>query len=198
MPILDFNKTGLGDYPALLIIDVNKAFTDPDSGIGCEADAVVDAISRLLEEFRRAGLPVFYTTVVCSNDEKARIFRAKLPILEVLADGTEAVEIDPRIAARPEEPVIVKHWPSGFFRTDLAEKLRARGVDSVVVTGLSTSGCVRASAVDALSHEFRVVVPREAVGDRDQPAHEANLHDIQCKYGDVVSIDETIRMLREL
>ena len=93
------------------------------------------------------------------------------------------------------EPVLVKHWASGFFATDLAARLRAAGADGVVVTGLTTSGCVRATALDALQHDFRAVVPREAVGDRDPDAHLANLKDLGIKYADVLSVDETLALL---
>lgn len=197
MPTLENNKTGIGNCPALLIVDVNNAFTDPNSGLGCDATNVVAAISRLLGVFREAGMPVFFTTVAYSDSNQAAVFRAKLPVLELLAQGSNMVEIDQRIAPQNGEPVIVKHWPSSFFKTDLVERMRAQSIDSIVVTGLTTSGCVRASVVDALSHNFRVVVPREAVGDRELSAHEANLHDIQCKYGDVASIDETIELLNQ-
>ncbi|MFU8832027.1 MAG: isochorismatase family protein [Wenzhouxiangella sp.] len=197
MAILEHAEVGIGKRPALLIIDVNNAFTDPDSGIGCPAEEVVAAIGHLLEVFRSNRLPVFYTTVAYSAAEQARVFRAKLPILDILEDGSHAVEIDPRVAPAPGETVLVKYWPSGFFKTELAERLEADGIDTVVITGLTTSGCVRATAVDALSHDFRVVVPREAVGDRDPPAHKANLHDIDCKYGDVLSVDETIELVQQ-
>lgn len=198
MPVLESNLIGIGEQPALLIVDVNNAFTDPNSGLGCDASGVIAAINRLLDVFRAAGLPVFFTTVAYSAQRQARVFREKLPALDILALGTRMVKIDDRIAPRDREPVIVKYWPSSFFNTDLAQQMRAQSVDTVVVTGLTTSGCVRASAVDALSYDFRVIVPREAVGDRDQPAHEANLYDIQCKYGDVVSIEEMIVMLHDL
>ena len=198
MSILENKRTGIGERPALLIVDVNNAFTDPDSGLGCEATDIIAAISRLLQVFRDAGLPVFFTTVAYSDRSQARIFRDKLPVLDILAVGSPMVKIDWRITPRNGEPIIVKHWPSSFFQTDLAERMRAQSVDSLVVTGLTTSGCVRASAVDALCNDFRVIVPREAVGDRDPPAHQANLHDIQCKYGDVVSVEETIAMLRDV
>lgn len=196
MSTLESSSTGIGQRPALLVVDVNNAFTDPDSGLGCEAADIIAAINRLLEEFRGAGLPVFFTTVIYSSPNQARVFRAKLPSLEILAAGSPMVEIDRRLAPRDDEPVIAKHWPSSFFQTDLAERMRAQRVDSVVVSGLTTSGCVRASAVDALSNDFRVIVAREAVGDRDPSAHRANLHDIDSKYGDVVSVEQTLAMLR--
>jgi maleamate amidohydrolase len=154
----------------------------------------------LIEEFRRAGLPVVYTTV--SYDEGDRVAAAafidKIPALLTLAEGSRWVEIDPRIAPLPTEPVLNKLFASAFFGTPLASLLTSAGCDSVVVTGASTSGCVRATAVDGLQHGYRVVVPREAVGDRNPDAHEANLYDIDTKYGDVVSVDDLVAHVEQL
>lgn len=195
MAELQRNETGIGRRPALVVVDVSKGFTDPASPLGSEADGVVEAVAQLLAAFRRHGLPVFYTTVAYDSPEQATVFRAKLPALEHLRAGSEAVEIDPRVAPVAGEPVLVKHVPSGFFGTGLAQRLQDAGADTVFVTGLTTSGCVRATAVDALSHDFRVIVPREAVGDRDSGAHAANLHDIECKYGDVPTLDTALAAL---
>ena len=107
------------------------------------------------------------------------------------------MEIDPRLAPRPEEPVIEKRWASAFFGTDLDQRLKRARADSLVVTGLTTSGCVRATAVDGLQHDYLVAVPREAVGDRNAQAHEANLFDLDAKYADVVSLQELFAMLGE-
>jgi nicotinamidase-related amidase len=181
---------------ALVIVDMSVGFTTPSkSPLGAEAGSVVAANQRLLAIFRERGWPVLFTTVAYSSDDQARIFREKLPSLNVLQVGSGLEEIDERVAPIKGEPVIVKHWPSGFFRTDLDERLRAAGVDGVVVTGLTTSGCVRATALDALQYEYRTVVPVEAVGDRDQAAHEANLHDLEVKYADILSLDEVVQLL---
>jgi nicotinamidase-related amidase len=141
---------------------------------------------------------VAYTTVSYDAAAKrsAEAFIAKIPALLTLEAGSEWVEIDPRIAPRDEEPVFTKLWASAFFGTPFASFLAAAGCDSLVVTGASTSGCVRATAVDALQHGYRPVVPREAVGDRNPSAHEANLYDIDAKYGDVVALDEVLAAVR--
>jgi maleamate amidohydrolase len=190
-------RAGFGLRPALLVVDVNVGFTDPESPLACGLDGVVVAIQRLLGEARAAGLPVFYTTV--SYDEGDRLAAAafidKIPALLTLEAGSRWVEIDPRIAPLPDEPVLNKLFASAFFGTPLSNLLTAAGCDGVIVTGASTSGCVRATVVDALQHGFRPVVPREAVGDRNPAAHEANLYDIDTKYGDVVSLDEVIAHL---
>jgi maleamate amidohydrolase len=190
-------RAGFGLRPALLVIDVNVGFTDPESPLACGLEGVVVAIQRLLGEARAAGLPVVYTTV--SYDEGDRLAAAafidKIPALLTLEAGSRWVEIDPRIAPLPDEPVLNKLFASAFFGTPLSSLLTAAGCDGVIVTGASTSGCVRATVVDALQHGFRPVVPREAVGDRNPAAHEANLYDIDTKYGDVVSLDEVVAHL---
>jgi maleamate amidohydrolase len=193
-------RAGFGRRPALLVIDVNLGFTDPASPLVCPLDDVVAAIARLLDEARRAELPVVYTTVAYdeAGRETAAVFIDKVPALLTLEAGSRWVEIDPRIAPRPDEPVLTKLFASAFFGTRLASLLASSGCDSVIVTGASTSGCVRATAVDALQRGYRVAVPREAVGDRNAAAHEANLYDIDTKYGDVVSLEEVAAHLEEL
>ena len=181
---------------ALVLVDLSLGFTDPGlSPLASDADSVLEANARLLAAFREHSLPVFFTTVAYEHGDQAVVFREKLPALEVLQAGSGLERIDPRVAPKEGEPVLVKQWASGFFATDLAARLRAAGVDGVVVTGLTTSGCVRATAVDALQHDFRTVVPREAVGDRDPEAHLANLKDLGIKYADVLSVDETLALL---
>jgi len=193
-------RAGFGSRPALLVIDVNLGFTDPASPLVCELGGVVEAIVRLLDEARRAGLPVVYTTVAYDEGAKrtAAAFIDKVPALLTLEAGSRWTEIDPRIAPRADEPVLTKLFASAFHGTALASLLASEGCDSVIVTGASTSGCVRATAVDALQHGYRVAVPREAVGDRNPSAHEANLYDIDTKYGDVVSLEATVAHLEEL
>ena len=193
-------RAGFGTRPALLVIDVNVGFTSAESPLACDLEDVLVAIQRLLRETRGAGFPVIFTTVAYDEGGKvaAAAFIDKIPALLTLEAGSRWVEIDPRIAPLPEEAVLTKLFASAFFGTPLSSLLAAAGCDSVIVTGASTSGCIRATAVDALQHGYRVVVPREAVGDRNPAAHEANLYDIDAKYGDVVSIDEVVAHLEEL
>ena len=198
MADLDRKSQGLGRRPALLLVDMIEGFTDPECPLGSEANAVVEANRRLLELFRAKGLPVAFTTVVYRDDRQARVFRDRVPALELLKPGTRWVNVDPRLAPRSGEPVFEKRWASGFFGTALDEYLRGQGVDSLVVTGLTTSGCVRATAVDGLQHDYRVVVPREAVGDRNQEAHRANLFDLNAKYADVLGLNEVLDMVGHL
>ncbi len=191
-------RQGAGTRPALVIVDLNRGFTDPSSPLHCDTDEAVEATARLLEAARSSGCPVAFTTI--QYDESARrvakAFIDKVPTLLTLAPDTPWPEIDDRIAPLPEEPVLLKLFASAFFGTPLAPMLAAAHCDTIVVTGASTSGCVRATAVDGMQHGYRVVVPREAVADRAQAPHEANLFDIDAKYGDVVSTEEALAFLR--
>lgn len=191
---------GVGRRPALVIVDINNGFTDPASPLVCDLDDTVGAIRRLLDTMRRAELPVVFTTVSYGEGDKvtAKAFIDKVPVLLTLEAGSRWVEIDDRIAPLPTEPVLNKLFASAFFGTALGSMLASHGCDSLIVTGASTSGCVRATAVDALQHGYRPVVPREAVGDRNPAAHDAALYDIDLKYGDVVSLDECLDALETL
>jgi nicotinamidase-related amidase len=192
---LEKNNSGLGSTPALLIIDMINAFTDVKCTLGSDCADVVTGNQELLNAFRSRGRPIFFTTVVYHNNNQARIFRQRLPALEILQPGSHWVEIDSSLAMQKGEVLIEKQLASAFHGTDLDQQLRALGVDSIVVTGLTTSGCVRASAVDGLQYDYQVVVSRDAVGDRNQDAHEANLFDLNAKYADVLSNQEIIQQL---
>jgi maleamate amidohydrolase len=187
-------RAGFGKRPALIVVDMSVGFTDPASPLHCDLEPVVEAIERLLAVVRTARLPIVYTTVAYDEvaKEKARVFIDKVPALLTLEAGSRWVEIDPRLAPQPGEPVLTKLFASAFFGTTLASLLMVQQCDGVIVTGASTSGCVRATAVDALQHGYRVVVPREAVGDRNPSAHEANLYDLDAKYGDVLPLDAVL------
>ncbi|MGH3037823.1 MAG: isochorismatase family protein [Gaiellaceae bacterium] len=191
---------GIGERPALVVVDMSVGFTDPQSPLACDLEQVVDAVGLLIEAARRAGVPVIYTTVAYDEEgrRRAAAFIEKVPALLTLEAGSRWVEIDSRLAPEPGEPVLRKLHASAFFETELAELLVASGRDSVIVAGASTSGCVRATAVDSLQHGYRTIVPREAVGDRNPDAHAANLYDIDAKYGDVVPLVDVLARLGEL
>ena len=190
-------RGGRGRRPALVVIDMTLGFTDPESPLACDLEGPVSEIQKLLEAARRAGIPVVFTTIAFRESDKltAAAFIDKVPALLTLEAGTRWAEIDPRLAPRETEPVLNKLFASGFFGTGLSSLLTAAGVDTLIITGASTSGCVRATAVDALQYGFRPVVPREAVGDRNPDAHEANLYDVDAKYGDVVRVEEVLDYL---
>jgi maleamate amidohydrolase len=191
-------RQGAGERPALVVVDLNYAFTDPRSPLHCEADAAVSATASLLSAARDGARPVAFTTLEydAAGREVARGFLAKAPALLALEPGTRWPRIDDRIAPREGEPVLHKLFASAFFGTPLVTMLAAHGCDTVVVCGASTSGCVRATVVDALQYGYRVVVPREAVCDRATGAHAASLTDIDAKYGDVVGLGEAVALLR--
>ena len=193
-------RQGAGEHPAVVVVDFIEGFTNPASALACDADAAVAATRTLLDAARAAGVPVIFTTVCYGDDdlERAAMFVAKAPALATLRPGSAWVEVDRRLVPRPEETVLVKLFASAFFGTRLDGMLREAGCDTVVVTGASTSGCVRATAVDAIQHGYRPVIPREAVGDRNPAAHEASLYDIDLKYGDVMPLDECLAAVEEL
>jgi nicotinamidase-related amidase len=201
MSIAGFHgRAGFGERPALIVVDMSVGFTDPASPLHCDLEPVVEAIGRLAAAARTAGLPVVYTTVAYDDAAKeiAAVFIEKVPALLALEAGSRFVEIDPRLAPAANEPVLTKLHASAFFGTTLDDLLGEHGCDGVIVTGASTSGCVRATVVDALQNGYRVVVPREAVGDRNPAAHEANLYDIDAKYGDVLPLAEVLEHLGTL
>jgi len=189
-------RVGFGKRPALLIVDFIVAFTDLSSPLAANYETEVEATRRLLVAAREKGIPIFFTTVEYEEDFRdAGVFIKKIPSLSVLRKGSRMTAIDERLAPRPGEHVIVKKYASAFFGTPLASTLTAIGCDTVLIAGCTTSGCVRASAVDSCQYGFRTIVVREAVGDRAPGPHEANLFDIDAKYGDVVSLDEALEYL---
>jgi maleamate amidohydrolase len=190
-------RVGWGTRPALLVIDLCRGFTDLESPMACDVSDVIAATQKLLAAARRAGAPVVFTTVSWGEYEKrvAALRFKKVPAGIVCAPGTKWVEIDPRIAPDHGELVVTKLFASAFFSSALSTLLRAEGVDTVIVCGASTSGCVRATVVDAAQHGFHTIVPREAVGDRLESAHEANLLDMDLQYADVMPTEEVVQAL---
>jgi len=195
MPNLENETLGLTGNSALIVVDMINGFTDSVCPLGTDCPEVVAANVELLLAFRENGLPIFFTTVVYDNDQQATVFRHKVPALNVLQRGSYWVALDQAMNRLETEPLIEKHWASAFHKTDLDTQLRALGVDSLVITGLTTSGCVRASAVDGLQNNYQVVVAQEAVGDRNPAAHEANLFDLNAKYADVMSLADIVASL---
>ena len=194
---LERNSLGLGRKPALIVVDMINGFTDPECPLGYSCPDVIAANASLLQVFHKCGLPVYFTTVIYHNKDEARVFRDRLPALNILTPDSNWVKVDKRLEMQPEDELIEKRWASAFHRTGLEQRLREQGVDSLVVTGLTTSGCVRATVVDGLQYDYRVVVPREAVGDRNSEAHQANLCDLNAKYADVVPLAEVISALAD-
>lgn len=189
-------RLGFGRRPAVVVVDLSRGFTDPESPLGADLDDVVAATRRLLATARRRALPIFFTTVAYEPDFRdGGWFVEKVPSLKILVRGSAWTDIDPRLSPQPGEPVLEKPYASAFFGTDLHERLERLGVDTMIVAGATTSGCVRATVVDGLQYGYRVIVPVECVGDRHPLPHQANLFDIDSKYGDVISLAEVTAYL---
>lgn len=188
-----------GSRPALVVIDLTRGFTEPQFDAGAELTDVVAATARLVDAARTNGHPVILTRIVYSPAEVRPgviTWLTKAAGMRAMLEGSDAIDLDPRLPFDPATDVVLdKKGASAFHGTSLASLLRARGCDTVVLTGATTSGCVRASAVDAVQDGFSVLVPRQAVGDRAQGPHDANLFDIQAKYGDVVDLDDALAYL---
>jgi maleamate amidohydrolase len=188
-----------GARPALVIVDFSKGFTDPQYATGSELSAEVEGTARLADAARENGVPVIFTTIAyAENRRDGSAWLAKAPGLGILLEGTPLAEIDDRLPIGPDDTVIVKKAASAFFGTNLAAILAAQRVDTVILCGATTSGCIRASAVDSVSSGFPTLVVRECVGDRAQGPHEANLFDIQAKYADVIDLADALTYVRGL
>jgi len=183
----------LGSRPCVLVIDFSCGFTDPACALGSDLTPQVEATRRLLDAARARGLPAVFTTIGFDASLKdGGLWLQKVPTLGDLQMGGRWVEIDERLGRREDETVIVKKGASGFFGTNLASVLVTQGVDTVILCGATTSGCVRATAIDLLQWGWPTLVPRECVGDRAQAPHDANLFDIQAKYADVVGVEDAL------
>ncbi|WP_326569393.1 isochorismatase family protein [Amycolatopsis rhabdoformis] len=189
---------GFGRTPAVLSIDFINGFTDPAMPLGSDLDAELTVAVGLLDAARAAGVPIIHTLVRYDEQDlaDAGVWGLKQGGAATLTAGSHAVELDQRVGRRPDEHVLVKKYASAFFGTDLSSRLVSRGVDTVVLVGCTTSGCVRATAVDAVQHGFRPMVVAEAVGDRSAAAHRQALFDLHQKYADVVTAAETTEYLR--
>lgn len=187
-------QVGFGSSPALIVVDLVNAFTDVSSPLGAEMDAEVEAARTLLDAARAAGVPRFFTTLWYEEPDlrDAGVWVRKMKGLSVLRPGTHEVAIDARLERTADEPVVMKKYASSFFGTDLLSRLTSRGVDTVVIVGCTTSGCVRATAVDAIQSGFRPVVARDAVADRSAAAHAQALFDLEQKYADVDMVGDIV------
>lgn len=192
-------RLGFGRRPALLIVDFARGWTDPASPMAIDLDAAVEAAAALLQRARRLSVPAFFTTVAYQAHEvPANVLARKSPGVSCMHVGSRWTELDARLPVAQGDVILVKQHASPFFGTDLAAQLAERQIDTLLICGCVTSGCVRAAAVDAAQHDFRPMVVRDAVGDRSALAHEANLIDIDQRYGDVVSLEEAVDYLAAL
>jgi maleamate amidohydrolase len=187
-----------GRRPAVLAIDMMRAYFDPASPLCLPSRDCLGSAARVLAAARAKGVPVIHTRVEYAEDgSDGGVFVRKVDALRHLYGGGPMSELMPEVAPAEHELVITKQYASAFFGTSLASTLVAQGVDTVVLTGVSTSGCIRASGVDAVQHGFVPLVVREAVADRTPETHEANLFDLQAKYAEVVEEKTAVAYLEE-
>lgn len=186
MSKLESHSTGIGDYPALVVVDMCKAFIDSSSPLGFECNELIQANINLVKKFRLNKFPVIFTTTIYRNPSEASVFRSKIPALNILEPESDAVTFIDDLAPSKDEILIEKKFASAFFQTKLIDSLLKMKADSIVICGVTTSGCVRATAVDSLQNNFPTTIAEDCVGDRDLDAHKANLYDLRSKYADVI------------
>jgi maleamate amidohydrolase len=192
-------KIGFGQRPALLVVDMIRGFTDSRSPLAGELEGQILATQDLLDRARTAGVPVIFSTVAYDPDlQEAGKWIRKIPSNSWLVEGSEWVELDERLKRQNNEMLLVKKYASCFFGTDLAARLVSKGIDTLIVVGCTTSGCVRATVVDSCSYGFHTIVVEEGVGDRAELPHLASLFDIDNKYGDVVTLEDTLTYLEHV
>lgn len=193
------NRVGFGRRPALVLVDFAHAYFDPDCDLYAGVDDALASALRIRAAARAAGIPVVLTEVSyqAGGLNGGRFFEKALP-LKAFVCGQPTARFADGLVPEADEIIISKQYPSAFFGTSLASTLTAAGIDNVIIGGLTTSGCVRATCVDAMSHGFITTVVADACGDRHQAPHEANLFDMNAKYADVVSEAEILAQIADL
>ena len=190
---------GFGARPALILVDFVQAYFDRNSPLYAGVEDALESALRIRAAARAAGVPVFYTNVVYrEGGADGGVFYRKVPALEAFVQGNPLGGWPEGLEPAEDEIVLSKQYPSAFFGTPLSVLLTAHGIDTLIITGLTTSGCIRATCVDAVSHGFIPIVVADACGDRHASPHEANLFDMNAKYADVVAETATIDYLRAL
>jgi nicotinamidase-related amidase len=191
------HRVGFGSRAAVLIVDLQNGFTDPACPVGGDLGDVIAATAELLDCARELALPIAYTAVGFSPDERATsTWLRKMPGLGVLEEGSHWCDVDARVAPHAGEPVWVKRASSAYFNTPLMPFLSSRGIDTVIVAGCVTSGCIRATTIDGISWGHRMILPEECVGDRAAVPHATNLFDIDAKYADIMPLTDVVAALR--
>ena len=190
---------GFGDKPALILVDLVRAYFDKESSLYAGVEDALSSAIRIRDAARAAGVTVIYTNVVYKEDgSDGGVFYRKVPALSAFVAGNPLGDWPDGLDPAKDELVISKQYASAFFGTSLTETLNAQGIDTLIITGVSTSGCIRATCVDAISSGFIPIVVSDACGDRHQAPHDANLFDMNAKYGDVVDEDTVIKYLKDL
>ena len=187
------NRLGFGSRPALVVVDFCRAYLDEQSPLYAGVEDARASCVRVLAAARAAQIPVLHTRVEFQpGGADGGVFFRKVGALECFVRGNPLGDYGEGLEPAEDETVVVKQYASGFFGTSLASTLTSLGIDTLIITGVSTSGCVRATALDACQHGFVPIVVRDACGDRDPQVHEANLFDLDAKYADVVSEQEVL------
>ena len=189
-------RVGFGRRPALVVIDLAVNWTAPDRQIGCNLDSVIAATRQVLEAARQAAIPVYFTTLAYDPADPPSPQNRKL-VLRISPGDEHLFELDRRLERRPNEKIVRKRYASCFKGTNFHEMLTSQGIDTLIVTGCSTSHCVYATCRDA-TDSFRVIVPREAVGERCELLHEVNLLDIDIDLGDVMPVSDVVEQIRQI
>jgi len=193
-------RIGFGHRPAVIVIDMQCGFTDSSQPLGANLDSQITQINRILRSIDNTEIPAIFTIVEYEEQSlrDAGIWAKKMSGLSSLKAGTPSVALDPRLERQPSHSILLKKYASGFFGTDLVSRLNSRNVDTLIITGCTTSGCVRATAVDAIQSGFIPIVVEEAVSDRLESAHIQSLMDLHLKYADVLPADEVISYLESV
>lgn len=191
------NHVGYGEDPALLVVDLQRGFTDPENPLGGDLTGVVERTNELIDAAREGDVPIVFARIVTTHEDAQDlgVWGEKIPSLATLREDSKWVELDPRLRVEDDDHVLDKRQASAYHETELESILTYFGTDTVIVTGCTTSGCIRATAVDSCSHGYYTIVPEKAVGDRATEPHDANLFDIDAKYGDVRPVDEVATVL---
>lgn len=191
------NQFGYGQSPVVLAVDFQNGMTDPENPLGSNLDEMVQQNEHLVQSAHEHNVPVIWTRVVYTHPEAddGGIWPEKIEPLKTLQAGTHWVELDERCTVHEDDHVLDKKQASAFHETELHSMLTAWGIDTVIVTGCTTSGCVRATVIDACANGYRVIVPEGCIGDRSDSQHEANVYDMSAKYADVQPLDEVLTYL---
>lgn len=188
---------GLGKKPCIIVIDMIKGFTDPSLPLGSKMDQEVQNINRVIKAGRESGLPIIFTTIAYRDTPISAklVWRRKMEGLNTLISGMDAVQVDPRLDFRESDELIEKSFASAFFGTNLISFMNSNRIDTLIVTGCTTSGCVRATVVDAVQYGYIPIVIEDAVADRSQMSHQQSLFDMKQKYADVVLTQDVVNYL---
>ncbi len=188
---------GFGTSPAVLVIDMMNAFTNPNLPLGTNLEREIQSINQVLGIAHDKEVPVYFTIVAYTDENltDAGLWYRKMSSLDTLRAGTEGVKIDSRINFKSHDSFILKKYASAFFGTDLISRLNSKHIDTLILTGCTTSGCIRATAVDSIQNGYIPIIVEEAVADRIAQAHQQSLMDLQLKYADVKSLNEVLNYL---